>query len=87
VPRAWRECATRTGGCLCHFESRPGALELDQAGLDEILRRVPVAGEQDRDPQVVVAAITDVRGEVFVRVAAVASHPSSFRLCSLSTRR
>jgi len=57
---------------------RPGPVELDRAGLDEIVRRVPVHGERDRDTQMVIAALADIGRELLVDPAGVVSHPPSF---------
>jgi hypothetical protein len=57
---------------------RPGLVELDQARLDQVLGCVPVAGEQHRYAQVMLAAVTHVGGELFVAIG----HRAPFRSVS-----
>jgi hypothetical protein len=66
-------------GVSASLEPRPGLVELDEAGLDKILGGMPVAGEQDSYPQVVLAALAHESGEAFVEAAGISAHPS----CSL----
>jgi hypothetical protein len=59
---------------------RPGLVKLDEAGLDKILGGVPVAGEQDGQPQVALAVPAYESGETFIEVAGLSAHPSLFLL-------
>jgi hypothetical protein len=67
-------------------EPRPGPVELDQAGLDEILCCVPVPGEQHRHPQMVIAVLADIGREPLVD-RAIASHSSPFGRALLTITR
>jgi hypothetical protein len=63
-------------------EPRPRPLQLDQAGLDDILRRVPVAREQHRHPQMVIAPLADIShvGErYFTRMTVIYRGNRSYR--------
>ena len=62
------------------IEPGPGPVELDEAGLDKILSGMPVAGQQDRYPQVALAVLAHEGSETLVEVARVSPHRSFFQM-------
>jgi hypothetical protein len=55
----------------------PGPVQLDQAGLHQVLGRVSVPGEQDRDPQVPLTARSHERGETHLNAVITRHHAFS----------